>query len=236
MNAILWVILWSILGWLIGILAYFTAGLFTLASDDPNLRNRAARYYDKQAMKLLGRAALVERGTKYDIYSTTHDPDKNADRVTIDGESGHISNETNLLSTMHKRPFGMVAPAQEDIAVYVSPEVAELGAVEGRRREQNELRDENGDYQSTVTLSERRPLVQLKNNVRRIVDGCRSHWDVNETVKLYRQSQTGFGSASTQQYMILIMAYCAAALVMWIIQTNAGGAAPTGIGVPGLGG
>lgn len=236
MNMILWGVLWSIVGWLTGILVYFTAGLFTLASDNHHQRNRAANYYSRQAMKLLDRAGLVERGTKWDIYSTSHDADKNVDEITIDGNTGHVSNETGLLSTLHKQPFGLVPPPEDDRAVYVSPEVGELGRIETERQEQDELRDEDGQYQDTVELDNGRPLVQLRENAKRMIPGTRSIWDVVETVEIYKQSQSGFSTPQTQQYMILIVAYGVGALLTWLIATNAGGAAPTGVSVPGLGG
>jgi hypothetical protein len=234
MNLLVWGVLWSICGWLVGILAYFTWGLLTLASPNDTVRNTAANYYSKQAMKLLGRAALVERGTSWDIYSTSHDADKNVDEITIDGNTGHISNDTGLLSTLHKKPFGLVPPPEENAASYVSPELGELGRVDVELEEQNHLKTSDGDYREYVTLDDRRPLVQLREYARRMVHGCRGMWDVDETVDLYKQSQSGFGSPKTQQFMILIIAYSASAVLAWLILTNAGGAAPTGVSVPGI--
>jgi hypothetical protein len=234
MNLWVWGFLWVVVGWLLGILIYFTGGLMTLPADNPRLRNKVASYYDKQAMKLLGRAALVERGTSWDIYSTTHASDKNVDEITIDGNTGHLSNETGLLSTLNKRPFGLVPPPEEGISTYVSPEVGELGRIEAERKEQGTLRDEDGSYQERVTVSGRRPLVQLREYASRMIPGNRSLWDLTETVELVKQSKSGFGSANTQQYMILIIAYSAAAVLSWLILTNAGGAAPTGVSLPGI--
>jgi hypothetical protein len=234
MNPLVWGILWSVVGWLIGILVYFTAGLMTLPSNNHSLRNKAANYYSKQALKLLGRAALVERGTSWDIYSTSHDADKNVDEITIDGNTGHVSNDTGLLSTLHKQPFGLVGPPQENAATYVSPELGELGRVDVELEEQGRLRTDDGEYREYVTLGDSRPLVQLREYARRMVHGCRGMWDVDETVDLYKQSQSGFGSPKTQQFMILIIAYSASAVLAWLILTNAGGAAPTGVSVPGI--
>lgn len=232
MNIWLWGILWSVVGWLLGILVYFTGGLMTLPLDAP-VRNKAANYYSRQAMKLLDRAAIVERGTSWDIYSTSHD-DKNVDEIKIDGGTGHVSNDAGLLSTLHKKPFGLVPPPEEDAACYVSPELAELGRLDVELEERDELQDENGEWVEYVTIGDRRPLVQLREYARRMVHGCRGVWDIDETEDLYKQSQSGFGSPKTQQYMILIIAYAGASLLAWLILTNAGGAAPTGISVPGI--
>jgi len=233
MNVILWGVLWATAGWLTGLLVYFTAGLFTLPAG-PKLRNRAANYYSKQAMKLLGRAALIERGTKWDVFSATHDAEKNVDEVSIDGNTDHISNEAQLLSTLHKKPFGLAPPPEERESAYVSPELGELGRIDAELEEQGELKDEDGDYVDYVPISDDRPLVQLREFARRMIPGSRSVWDVDETVELYKQSQSGFTSPDTVQYMILIVAYGAGALLTWLIVTNAGGAAPTGISVPGI--
>lgn len=235
MNTILWAFLWSILGWLVGILAFFGTGLIAI-SLDPERRNKAANYYSELAMKLLNRAALVEKGTGYDIYQTNHDPDKNADKINIDGQTAHVSNETGLLSTLHKRDLGLVPPPEEDVGVYVSPEIGELGEVETERHEKNTLRDQAGHYQPNVTLTPTRPLVRLREYARRMVPESRSLWDLDETVELYKQSQHGFMSSRTTQFMILIIAYGASSLLAWLIMTNAGGTVPSGVNVPGLGG
>jgi hypothetical protein len=44
-----------------------------------------------------------------------------------------------------------------------------------------------------------------------------------------------FKSPETTELMILIVAYGVGALLWWLIGTQAGGAAPTGINIPGLG-
>lgn len=234
MNLLLWGGLWLVLGGLLGLLAYFTGGLLTLATDNDALRNKAANYYSHQAMKLLDRAALVERGTSWDIYKTHHDAERNVDEINIDDNTGHVSNNTGFLSTLHKKAFGLIAPPEDDVGEYVSPEIGELGAVETRRHEQNELRNKDGEYQPEEAISRARPFVQLREHARRMVPGSRSLWDVEETVELYKQSQTGFGSPKTQQYLILIIAYGASFLLAWLALTNAGGAAPTGVSLPGI--
>lgn len=226
--------LWAVAGWLIGILMFFVVGLLTKAGDY-ELRNKAANYYSELAMKLLDRAALFERGTGYDIYKTEHDADKNADKIDVEGNTAHVSNESGLLSTLHKRTFGLVPPPEEDVAVYVSPEIAELGEVEAERQEKDELM-EDGQYVSEVNLQPTRPMVRLREFARKMVPESRSLWDLDETVELYKQSQALFGESKTQQFMILIVAYGAAALLSWLIMTNAGGAVPdNGISVPSIG-
>lgn len=235
MNTILWGFLWAVVGFGVGILAFFGAGLVAIALDDEK-RNQAANYYSELAMKLLGRAALVEKGTGLDIYQAKHDPDKNADKLKMDGQTAHVSNETGLLSTLHKRDLGLVPPPEEDVSVYVSPEVGELGETESERHEKNQLRDDTGHYEPDVTLQGTRPLVRLREFARRMVPESRSLWDLDETVELYKQSQHGFMSSRTTQFMILIIAYGASSLLAWLIMTNAGGTVPSGgVSVPGLG-
>lgn len=234
MNLIIWAVLWGVAGLLLGILIFFVAGLFSLPLS-ATWRNRPANYYSALAMKFLKRAALVESGTKYDIYRTSNSPDTNSDTMTIDGEDAEITNATGLLSTLHKRPFGLVPPPDDNVAVYVSPELAELGKVEKDRIESNEHLDDDGEYESTVTLPERRPTATLREYAGYLVPGNRSVWDLSETIELYKQSQSMFGSSKTTQYMILIIAYGAAALLTWLIVTNAGGSMPdAGTVIPGL--
>jgi hypothetical protein len=243
-NPLIWGLLWFICGGLIGVLAYFTWGLFTLPVDALDrisharavqIRNRAANYYSKMAMKLLERAALVERGTKFDLFSTSKTGDRNVDKIKIDGETGHVANDTGLLGTLHKKPFGLLSPPEENVASYVSPELAEFGRLEQRRREHDSHRTDDGSYDPDVELSWRRPGVKLRDHVRTMIPGNRSLWDIAETEKFVEQSKSAFTSPNTQQYMVLIIAYSAGALLTWLIVTNAGGTAPTGISVPGMG-
>lgn len=224
-------LLWFTLGILVGVLAFF-GGLLTLPMSAPK-RHAAAEYYTTVAQKLMGAAALVERGTGYDIFSTNHDTDKNADKVDIDGQTAHVSNETGLKSTLAKKPFGLVAPPTEDIAVYLSPEIGEFGEVESDRREHGELRDDDG-YDPDVDLDPKRPMVKLRRHARAMIPGSRSLWDLSETVDLYRQSQAGFADSKSVQLMILVVAYGVGALITWLVATNAGGAAPTGVDLPSL--
>lgn len=217
--------LWFILGWLVGILIYFAGGFFLAPILPGRYINSIANHYDKTAMNLIKRAVIVERGTKFDIYQTSHDSEKNADKFTMDGEVAHVTNETGLLSTLHKKPLGMVPPPEENVACYVSPEIGEFGEIETRRKEHGDLRDSNG-YNEIVDIGETRPLAQLRNYARRMVPGDRGLYDLDETVDLYKQSQRLFGSSKTTQLMILIVAYGAAMLLTWLILTQGGGTVP----------
>lgn len=225
-------LLWLVLGWFVGLLLFFTAGFMSMPLG-AKWKFKAAHYYGKLAHKLLGDALIMERGTGYDIFSTSHDTDKNADKVDIDGNTGHVSNETKLKSTLYKRPFGLVPPPEENISVYVSPELGELGEIETERQEQDTLM-QDGVYQEAVTLEPKRPMVRLGEFARAMIPESRSLWDLTETIELYKQSQSGFADTKTMQYMTLIIAYGVAALLGWLIATNAGGTAPTNIDMPSL--
>ena len=231
--------MWALLGWLLGILLYFIGGFFVhiVPGAQTHAVNKAAGHYSKIAMKLLNRGVLVERGTKWDLFKTSHDAEKNADTFSLDGEPAHITNETGLLSTLHGKAFGLCAPPEDDVAVYTSPEIGELGRIEAERTEKGELRDDDGEYEAHVTLSRGRPLVQLREYADRMIPGSRSLHDLDETIELYKQSQRMFGESKTTQFMILIIAYSAAMLVSWLILTNGGGTVPSGgIPVPPIGG
>jgi len=127
---------------------------------------------------------------------------------------------------MHGYPFGLVPPPDEEVATYVSPEVAELGRIEAERKERGELTDEDGSYNSLVTLDDRRPSAQLKHYAQRMIPGSRGLFDLSETVDLYRQSQSMFGKSRTQDLMILIIAYGGTMLLSWIVKSQAGGSIP----------
>lgn len=229
MVGITWIVLWAIAGWLIGFLLYIVGGFAVHAPfvRTPERVSSVANHYTKMAMKMLDRGVLVERGTKYDLYRASHDPEKGADSFKLDGEEAHVTNETGLLSTLHKRPFGLVAPPDDNVSVYVSPEVGEVGRKETERRENNDLQDDDG-YVSDINLSGKRPLVQLKDYARAAIPGNRSFFDLTETIDLYEQSQRMFGQDKTTQFMILIIAYGVAMIGSWLVLTQAGGAVPAG--------
>jgi hypothetical protein len=232
MNTLVWGVSWGVVGWLLGILLLFVGGLLFLPFSAER-RNRVANYYSKLAMKLIGSAALVESGTKYDIYRSEKAADDNAHTVSIDGKEAHVTNETGLLSTLHKKPFGMVPPPEDNVSVYVSPGLAEFGAIETERREKDNLVDKDGAYKETVSVPTRRPTVRLREFASAMIPGTRSLWDLRETVELYKQSQSMFGDSKTTQFMIVIVAYSIGALLTWLIVTNAGGAVPdTSISLP----
>jgi len=240
--SIIMLLLWMLAGFLIGILLYFTAGFFVHLLPDSVERkhewiNGVANHYSAIAMKLLQRAVLIERGTKYAIFKTSRNPEKNIDEFSLGDKTAGVSNDTGLLSTLHGKPFGLVPPPDESVACYISPELAEFGEKEIERREQGTLRDDEGNYDAEVTINSTRPLTKLRNNARAMIPGNRSLFDVHETVDLYRQSQRMFGQSKTTQFMILIVAYGAAMLLTWLILTQAGGAVPNdAVPVPPMGG
>jgi len=214
--------LWFTLGVFIGLLVFFTAGFMTLPLG-VEYQHKAASYYSKLAQKLIGRSAIMERGTKWDLIDVSADPEKNADTFEIGDETAHVTNETGLLARWFKQPFGLLAPPEEDISVYLSPEIGEFGAVEVERREQGDLFGESGAYDEHVTLSDSRPLVRLREYARAMIPGSRSYFDLSEAVEIYKQSQTGFADSRTTQLMILVIAYVAGAGVTWLVVTQAGG-------------
>jgi len=234
--------LWFLAGFLIGILLYFVGGFAVYLVPDSVERkyewvNGVANHYSAIAMKLIQRAVLLERGTKYAIFKTSRNPEKNADEFSIGGKQAGASNETGLLSTLHGKPFGLLPPPDENVACYVSPELAEFGAEEIERREQSTLRDNDGNYNESVNIGAERPLAKLRNNVRAMIPGNRSLFDIAETVDLYKQSQSGYATPQTKQYMILVIAYGATVLLWWLVLTQAGGAVPEGgVPVPPMGG
>jgi len=228
-------LLWLTLGVFIGLGIFFTGGFLTLALDRPGLQYRVAAYYSTLAHKLLGRSVLVERGTEFDIFSATHEAGKNADRFSLDGDTVHVTNDTGLLSHVYKKPFGLVAPPEDDAASYVSPEIAEFGEIEVQRREQNALVDEDGQYVSDLELPGTRPTVTLREFVAAMLPGSRSLADLSETEEIYKQSQAGFRDSKSVQLMIILIAFGVGSGLAWLVLTNAGGAAPTNVGVPSLG-
>lgn len=231
MNTLFWFVSWMVVGLLVGILGFFIGGLIAASAHEDG-KNRYANYYSKIAMKLLGRAALVEAGVKYDIYRSTNFADTNSDTIEIDGEDAQVTNIAGFLSTLHRQPFGIVPPPEDNVAEYVTPELAELGKLEKERVEHDAHLDGKGRYESSVSLSQARPTGKLREYAAFLIPGSRSVWDLSETIELYKQSQSMFGESRTTQFMILILAYGGAALLTWLILTNAGGAVPKHLNLP----
>lgn len=214
--------LWFTLGVFIGVLVFFVWGFFTLPfSTDWQLK--AADYYTKIAQRLIGRSGLLERGTKWDLISIEKDAEKNADTFELGDDTAHVTNETGLLSHWFKQPFGLLPPPDGNRAVYVSPELGELGETEVQRREQDTMYDDADQYQTDVALPARRPGIRLREYVQAMIPGTRSYFDLAETIEIYKQSQSGYVSSKTVKYMIWLMAYGLGAGVTWLVMTQAGG-------------
>jgi hypothetical protein len=88
------------------------------------LRDRVGRYFIKQMMVVIGDAALIAREQGgVALAKASFDSEFSADRVTVAGKDGHLSDDLNLKSRLAGKPFGI---GLESHPVYISPLFAEF--------------------------------------------------------------------------------------------------------------
>jgi hypothetical protein len=88
------------------------------------LRDRVGRYFIKQMMVVIGDAALIAREQGgVALAKASFDSEFSADRVTVAGKDGHLSDDLNLKSRLAGKPFGI---GLESHPVYICPLFAEF--------------------------------------------------------------------------------------------------------------
>jgi hypothetical protein len=115
---------WLLLGLLLGASSFILVPWVLAFLGGVELRDRVGRYFINQTMTVLGNAALVAREQGgLTLTTVSFDSTFSADKVTVGGESGHLSDDLNLKSRLAGKPFGI---GLESHPVYISPLFAEF--------------------------------------------------------------------------------------------------------------
>ena len=115
---------WGLIGLLIGAASFVLVPWALALLGGVELRDRVGRYFIKQMMVVIGDAALIAREQGgVALAKASFDSEFSADRVTVAGKDGHLSDDLNLKSRLAGKPFGI---GLESHPVYISPLFAEF--------------------------------------------------------------------------------------------------------------
>jgi len=115
---------WGLIGLLLGAASFVLVPWALAFLGGVELRDRVGRYFIKQMMVVIGDAALIAREQGgVALAKASFDSEFSADRVTVAGKDGHLSDDLNLKSRLAGKPFGI---GLESHPVYISPLFAEF--------------------------------------------------------------------------------------------------------------
>lgn len=170
---------WFLLATLLGVSAFFAAGIVVAAIGGSGLRDRIGRWYITMAQAALRNSALVVRETgSLALTVVSFDPKFAADKATIDGVEGHWADPMNVKSKLAGKEFGV---ALESASCYISPFSAEVGKEGATRLEDGWLGsqvDEDGAEQVTLDFSipDQPTVVDLRHAEKFLKGSCKRRW------------------------------------------------------------
>jgi len=117
-------LVWGLIGLILGAASFVLVPWALALLGGVELRDRVGRYFIKQMMVVIGDAALIAREQGgVALAKASFDSEFSADRVTVAGKDGHLSDDLNLKSRLAGKPFGI---GLESHPVYISPLFAEF--------------------------------------------------------------------------------------------------------------
>jgi len=222
---------WALVGLLLGGTGYVLIPWSLALLGGVDMRDRIGRYFIGQMMTVLGDAALIAREQGgLDLAGVGFQPEFSADRVTVAGEDGHLSDDLNVKSRLAGKGFGI---GLESHGVYISPLFAEFAkrSSDAVHRGRIGLRSDGGDAPGRLDFEiHESPIVPDLRGAHLILDGdARRRYGVLSE-SWAQKSQEKFGKRiSVGQTLILIAAFGIGS-GMAILAARYGGSAPSGGG------
>jgi len=92
---------WALIGLILGATGYVLIPWSLALLGGVDMRDRIGRYFVGQMMTVLGDGALIAREQGgLDLAGVGFEPEFSADRVTVAGEDGHLSDDLNVKSRL----------------------------------------------------------------------------------------------------------------------------------------
>ena len=203
---VLLIVTWALIGLILGAAGYVLVPWALALLGGVEMRDRVGRHFIKQMMTVLGDAALIARKQGgLALTGVSFDPEFSADRVTVAGEDGHLSDSLNVKSRLAGKSFGLGLESQP---TYISPLFAEFAAraSDAVHRDRIGVRPDGGarlDFEIAPTA-----VVSDLRGADRILDGgARNRFGVLAE-SWAQKSQEKFGKRiSIGQTLILIGAF-----------------------------
>jgi hypothetical protein len=169
---------WALLGLLLGVSAFFVAGLLAGLVGSDDLADRAGAWYVSLAMGAYRNAALTVRKTGgLAMTSVSFDPKYGGDKCTIDGVEGHWQDPLAAKATLAGKQFGI---GLESRGCYVPPLAAEIGHYgkaalsDGRLGVAADAEEER--VHLDFEIPERPQLLDLREATKAIEGSCKRRW------------------------------------------------------------
>lgn len=224
-------LLWGVVGILSGILIFIATPILAGPSLGVGARQRILDAYTSMAMVAFGRAQLLRRlHGGYTIRASEYDSKHEAEKFSLGGEAKNAEDVANLMSRLHNKAFGMV---YEDSNVVIDPMHAEVGefhsehVAAGNHTAVEKVTDQDGEtrerevYTPDLPIPSKTRLVDLV-HISSIVPGSAKLGDTEQAEEYVKISLEGFKSASTMEYMIVLMAFAVGFGVVFLAMSQGG--------------
>jgi len=114
---VLLIVTWALIGLIVGAASYVLIPWALALLGGVEMRDSVGRYFIKQMQTVLGDSALIARQQGgVSLTSVSFDADFDADRVTVAGKAGHLTDSLNVKSRLAGEGFGI---GLESHAVYI---------------------------------------------------------------------------------------------------------------------
>lgn len=215
-------LIWSIVTFGLGLLAYLAGGVGIAPSLPPRFREAIGDHYFNIAYRALWRSLLAERGPEYDLVAADIDASRASLQTTINGETHDFVDPLDVMDRCCGRPHGLV---HVDSNTVTNPALAGLAARFARLRDEGRMTAASGRVRGIFGLSREPGLLSLSAWPRVVRYGGQPS-DGETTHRWTYLSQLGFNSSKTVKYVLLLLAYStpilAVAIYQYLVGTGAG--------------
>jgi len=226
---------WLLIGLLLGgVLVAGLPVLFAWVAGD-EAREQIGQIYAKRMMEFLGSAALVAREQGgLALASTSSAPKLDADELTVDGEKGHLKDDTNSKGFFFGKEFGLGIDSRSS---YISPLLAELGSAAARADQERRL-GVQPDGGVRLDFEVPRPAsVPDLTDAKKVLTGSTSFRDAVVAEDWARKSQEKFHEQiGLKATLAMIGGFCAGAGMALLLLKYGGDAGGTTVPVQVVGG
>lgn len=221
----IWLVIWALIGVGIGFLGFALAPPMLAMFGGYDAKERVGQWYVSLAQTAVGDSAIIAREQGgLSLASISYDPKFQADRATVDGESGHVVDDFGDKSRLANKPFGI---SLESHPVYISPLKAEFAEAMTSALDNDRLGIQpDGGMRLDFELPKASQLPVLRDAHRFLAGDCkRRYGEISE--EWTKKSQEGFHDRITLgETMLIIMAFAVGAVSAWFVLSY-GDVAPT---------
>lgn len=227
---VLMIVAWSLIGLLLGASGAYLFPAAVAFVGGHELRERVGQWLMSSTMTLLGSAALVvKRHSGVSLRPTTQDAKLEADKLSVEGEQGHLKDTFSVKGYLTGNEFGI---GIDEAPVYVSPLLAEIGeaAVDAKNRNRVGPQPDGGirmDFE--IPKAEQLPDI---GRARHILMGSADLRDGVVAENWAKISQEKFHQNLGIRETLLLVGAFAAGVMLALMLSRYGGGGAGGVEVP----